>query len=224
MTEHDLKPDPRDHVLREYARLAARYDRKWAFYIQATSRETRARLRFEPNAALLDVGCGTGALLRELATSHPQARLAGIDPSPEMLAIARQRVPSAVELKTGWAEQIPFEEGMFDALVSCNVFHYVRRPRVALGEMARVLKPGGCLVITDWCDDYLACRICEVFLRRFNGAHFRVYGKQECARLLEETTWEDRAVERYKISWWWGLMTARATKKAGGKPGVSASR
>lgn len=214
MKDHTVsRSDPREPVLREYARLAARYDGRWSFYIRATTRETISRLGFQPTDALLDVGCGTGALLLELASSNPQVRLAGVDPSPAMLEIARNKLPPTVKLKTGWAEQIPFEDEKFDAVVSCNVFHYVREPRAALGEMARVLKPGGQLVITDWCDDYLACRICDVFLRRFSPAHFRIYGAKECRRLIEEAAWRNLTIERYKISWLWGLMTARARKQ-----------
>src|SRR5690349_21554782 len=94
----------RNAVLEEYARLAPRYERRWSFYVDATSRETLARLPVHPTDAVLDVGCGNGALLYQLSAAHPQGRLAGIDPSPEMLALARQRLPPDIELKQGWAE------------------------------------------------------------------------------------------------------------------------
>ena len=65
----------------------------------------------------------------------------------------------------GWAEQLPFAAGQFDAVVSCNMFHYIRRPAEALREMRRVLRPGGRLIVTDWCDDFspaeFADGICE---------------------------------------------------------------
>ncbi len=199
-------------VLTEFARLAPRYDAKWSFYIRATVRETVARLRLRPEDRLLDVGCGTGALLRELARSHPAALLAGVDPVPEMLAVARRRLPPEVELLEGCAERLPFAAGRFDVIVSCNMFHYLRQPGAALAEMARVLRPGGRLVITDWCDDYLACRICDVYLRLFDRAHFRMYGRRECARLLREQGYADVQVDRYKINWLWGLMTAAVTR------------
>ena len=97
-------------------------------------------------------------------------------------------------------------------VVCCNVFHYIRQPLAAIADMLRVLKPAGRLVITDWCDDYLACRLCDLYLRIFNDAHFQVYGKEECLNLLKQTAVRDASVERYKINWLWGLMTARATK------------
>ncbi len=205
-------PPVNPDVLTEFARLAPRYDAKWSFYIRATLRETLARLVLGPEDRLLDVGCGTGALLRELARSHPAALLAGVDPVPEMLAVARRGLPPEVELLEGCAERLPFAEGRFDVIVSCNMFHYLRQPAAALAEMARVLRPGGRLVITDWCDDYLACRICDVYLRLFDRAHFRMYGRRECARLLREQGYADVQVDRYKINWLWGLMTAAVTR------------
>src|SRR3954471_15074573 len=191
----------RPPVIEEYARLAPEYDAKWSFYIEATTRETLARLNLRPWDRLLDVGCGTGALLNNLARQHRAEQLSGVDPVPEMLAVARRRLPPEVVLREGWAERLPFDDGQFDVVLSCNVFHYVRQPAAALREMSRVLSPGGRLVLTDWCDDYLACRVCDLCLRLFSPAHFKVYRERECLSLLLETGHHDVAVDRYKISW-----------------------
>ena len=74
--------------------------------------------------------------------------------------------------------------------------------------MARVLRPNGRLVITDWCDDYIACRLCDLWLRAFNRAHFRTYGEKVCRHLLEEAGFIAVRVDAYRINWLWGLMTA----------------
>jgi ubiquinone/menaquinone biosynthesis C-methylase UbiE len=207
-------PATRDAVLGEYARLAPQYERRWSFYVRATSRETLSRFRINPTDSILDVGCGTGALLSQLSACYPQARLAGIDPSPEMLAIARERLPPGVELKQGWAEGIPYPDSSFEAVVSCNVFHYIREPLIALKDMLRVLRPGSPLVITDWCDDYLACRIFDWYLRLFNAAHFRTYAARRLRELLNAAGATAVHIDCYKITWLWGLMTATARKQA----------
>ena len=80
--------------------------------------------------------------------------------------------------------------------------------------MLRVLRPGGQLVITDWCDDYLACRICDWYLRIFSAAHYRTYGVRQCRTLLERAGARGVAVQRYKINWLWGLMTATVQNAA----------
>lgn len=204
----------RESVVKEYSRLAPDYDTRWSFYVEATTSATIARLSPPPTGRVLDVGCGTGALLQKLARKFPQARLAGVDPAPEMLAVARRRVSPETELREGWAEDLPFAEGAFDVIVSCSMFHYSRQPIAALVEMTRVLRPGGKLVITDWCGDYLACRVCDWWLGLVSPAHFTVYRERECLRLLKEAGHPQAHIERYKINWLWGLMTARSTKHA----------
>ena len=78
--------------------------------------------------------------------------------------------------------------------------------------MKRVLRPNGRLVVTDWCDEYLACRVCDGWLRLFSRTYFRTYSRRSCARLLRENGYSVTRVDRYKISWLWGLMTATAAR------------
>ena len=204
--------DNSDPVVREYAKTARDYDKKWAFYIDATTRETIRRLPIAATERVLDVGCGTGALLHRLAAMYPGARLAGMDPVPEMLEMAKAKLPAKADLQSGWANQLPWPDQYFDVVVSCNMFHYVTHPEDALNEMGRVLRPGGTLVITDWCDDYLACQLCNIYLRVTSRAFFKTYRAGECLTLLRAAGHADAHVERYKINWIWGLMTASATK------------
>ena len=168
-----------------------------------------------PGDRVLDVGCGTGELLSRLAAKYPRARLAGIDPVPQMLKVARDKLSDVVDLRVGWANDLPWPDASFDVVVSCNMFHYITHPEDSIREMRRVLAPGGRLLITDWCDDYLMCRLCTADLRLMSKAHFKTYREEECAALLREAGSLEPKIERYKISWLWGLMTAVAEKGAG---------
>jgi len=210
-----VTPKGTNAVVERYARLAPRYDRRWSFYTDATLRETLSRLDLRADESLLDVGCGTGALLEALSASMPGARLSGVDPSPEMLELAREKLGEGAVLKPGRAESLPFPDRHFDVVVSTNAFHYFRDPLGALEEMSRVSRPRGRLVITDWCDDYIACRICDLWLRVFDRAHFRTYGREQCRRFLDQAGFVVDRVDRYKINWIWGLMTAIGRKRAG---------
>jgi ubiquinone/menaquinone biosynthesis C-methylase UbiE len=200
-----------DPVVAEYAKTAERYDGKWAFYVEATTRETLRRMPVTPTARVLDVGCGTGELLRRLRAKYPDAVLAGLDPVPEMLAVARGKLNGREDLRIGYADSLPWGPGSFDVVVSCNMFHYITHPAQALREMARVLRPGGLLVLTDWCDDYLACHVCNLYLRLTNRAFYKTYREAECLDLLADAGFSDVKLERYKINWLWGLMTALVT-------------
>lgn len=199
---------------REYSRIASQYDTRWKFYVEASIQGTLRRLDVEPGDRVLDVGCGTGALLEVLSLAAPRAELAGVDMSGEMLEVGRRRLGATIELRRAHAESLPFGDAEFDVVVSTNVFHFIRQPVTALREIHRVAKPSGRVVITDWCDDYIACRVCDMFLRAFSRAHFRTYGSKECRRLLVDAGFASVDVERYKISWLWGLMTATSRKDA----------
>ena len=204
-----------DPVVAEYAKAAERYDEKWAFYVEATTRETLKRMPMTATARVLDVGCGTGELLRRLRAKYPEAVLAGLDPVAEMLAVARDKLSGKEDLRIGYADSLPWNTGTFDVVVSCNMFHYISHPVEALREMTRVLRPGGSLVLTDWCDDYLACRVCNIYLRLTNRAFYKTYREAECLELLRAAGFRNVRLERYKISWLWGLMTAVITKDPG---------
>lgn len=207
--------DNREHVTEQYAKLAAEYDSRWSHYVRATTDATIQRLPETPGN-VLDIGCGTGALLSRLQTIQPALQLAGVDASAEMLAIARDRLQPEVTLRKSWAEELPFDDCTFDTVASCNMFHFIRRPDHALKEMFRVLRPGGMVVITDWCDDFLMCKLCDIYLRWFDPSHFRMYSTSQCHTMLAGADARRISIDKYKISTLWGLMTAMAYK-----PGAS---
>ena len=97
---------------------------------------------------VLDVGCGTGTVTAALA-ERAQARVWGVDPSAEMLAVARGRVPRGVGLKRGSAEALPFSDGWFERAVLSLVVHLLDRP-AAFREVNRVLAPEGRVAVATF--------------------------------------------------------------------------
>jgi SAM-dependent methyltransferase len=97
---------------------------------------------------VLDVGTGTGTLATALAERH-SCKVWAVEPSPEMLEIARGRVPNGVGLKLGSAEALPFKDGWFERAAMRLVVHLLDRPR-AFAELHRVLRPGGRLAIATF--------------------------------------------------------------------------
>jgi ArsR family transcriptional regulator len=96
-----------------------------------------------------DLGCGTGQVSASLAPFV--ARLIAVDDSPAMLAAARARLTGLenVEVRSGEIEALPVEDCSLDAAVLFLVLHYLPEPTRALAEVARVLKPGGRLLVVD---------------------------------------------------------------------------
>jgi ubiquinone/menaquinone biosynthesis C-methylase UbiE len=126
----------------DFGARAAGYDRirpvddNWRALFDVVVREADLR-----GQRVLDIGCGTGRLSAALA-EQSLARVWGVDASPEMLAVAREKLPASVGLKEGTAELLPFRDGWFDRAVMWLVCHLVDRP-AAFREAARVLVPGG---------------------------------------------------------------------------------
>jgi ubiquinone/menaquinone biosynthesis C-methylase UbiE len=205
-----LSKAARSSIRSEFDRLAHRYDRRWEAYTDATVRATLERFSVAEGERVLDVGCGTGVLLEALADAAPRASLVGIDVSREMLAVARQRGAGVLRWVTGDVAALPFTDGRFDAAVTSNAFHFWIDPAAALREIRRVLKPAGRLVVTDWCHDYLACRVCDSLLRLFRRIPHRSFGATECASHLRGAGFEIERLDTYKINWLWGMMTVAA--------------
>ncbi len=102
---------------------------------------------------LLDIGCGTGAFLRDVKRNHPRLAVTGLDLSAPYLAVARCRLApwSRVTLIEAAAEAMPFADGEFDIVCCVYLFHELppRVRRAVAGEIGRVLKPGGTLILVD---------------------------------------------------------------------------
>ncbi len=114
--------------------------------------ETLVRLGDLRGQRVLDVGCGTGALAAALA-DRADAKVWGVEPSAEMRAVARSRLPRGVGLREGTAEVLPFRDGWFDAVVFSLVVHLVDRER-AFAEAARVLRPAGSVVVGTFAHEH----------------------------------------------------------------------
>ncbi|MFC4859353.1 class I SAM-dependent methyltransferase [Actinophytocola glycyrrhizae] len=103
---------------------------------------------------VLDVGCGTGNLLRTVGRQYPGAELTGLDPDRKALARARRKARRAgidVRLDRGFAQELPYPDGSFDRVFSSLMLHHLDTASKdeLLAEVRRVLRPDGLLVLAD---------------------------------------------------------------------------
>ncbi len=141
-----------DEDVHEFNARAAHYDTDWLgrnFHrpVQRTTLDIAARLAPNPHA-ILDVGCGTGALLRMARERFPSATRTGIDPAERMIEVAALADPTA-RLHIASAQRLPFGDNEFDLVLSTNSFHNWPDQRAGIAEIGRVLTDGGTLVLVD---------------------------------------------------------------------------
>jgi demethylmenaquinone methyltransferase / 2-methoxy-6-polyprenyl-1,4-benzoquinol methylase len=132
------------HAARLFAGLGRRYDRMGALLSFGQDRRWRRFLVSrisERSPLVLDVATGTGLVAEELRRAQRAERVIGLDRSEPMLR-SGARVETA-ELVLGRAESLPFADATFDALTVTYLFRYVDDPGETLGELARVVRPGG---------------------------------------------------------------------------------
>lgn len=104
-----------------------------------------------PNLHWLDVGCGNGAFTEFFTQRAAPAAVAGVDPAEGMLAFARSRpLLQGADLRQGDAMALPFAAGTFDIAVMPLVIFFVPEPAKGVGEMARVVRPGGIVAAYSW--------------------------------------------------------------------------
>ncbi len=100
-------------------------------------------------ATILDIGCGTGRLLREAARRWPNAALIGVDPAEGMVEVARNLTPG-VTIYRALAESLPLPDASVDLALSTVSFHHWGDQAAAFREIARILRPGGYFILSDF--------------------------------------------------------------------------
>ena len=183
--------------------------------------------KYAGEGTITDVGCGPGYLLQVMAEEFPNIRLIGVDISTEMVERARVNLGSKgygerVEFKEGSADNLPFDDGTQDFVVSTLSLHHWADPQHSFDEIYRVLKPGGQMLILDirrdarrifswfmWFAQNVALRLIGGgALRRINepmGSLLASYTLAEVEGMIAKTFFSDFKVDG-KLGWMyiWG--------------------
>jgi ubiquinone/menaquinone biosynthesis C-methylase UbiE len=140
---------------------------------------------FSGDEVALDSGCGTGSLAFALAPHV--AEVVGVDVREEYLEAARASAPANVSFLAGDAMALPFGYAQFDLACSHRVLHHVRRPELAVSELARVTRPGGRMLVADQLGSVDPLRSLEMdrFERLRDPTHQRLLPDQDVRGYLD---------------------------------------
>lgn len=152
-----------------------------------------------PGAVVLEIGCGTGVITSYLYRSG--ADITAIDLSPDLLARAQQKEwPDSVRFKIGNAEDLEFGDETFDAVVGSSVLHHLDIDR-SLGEIRRVLKPGGAMAFSEpnMVNPHILLQKNIPWLKRLAGdsPDETAFVRWPFRRQLRESGFEDIVIEAY---------------------------
>lgn len=133
---------------------------------------------------ILDISCGTGELLKELHQKCPILELQGMDLSENMLAAAKKKLPSTIELRRGDVHNLPYHDNYFDLVMTTEAFHHYYDQAKALQEMIRVAKNNGKIIVNDI--NFLLRPIHYLFETLEPGC-VKVNSRREMRELFEKT-------------------------------------
>jgi ubiquinone/menaquinone biosynthesis C-methylase UbiE len=143
------------HDVDRFGEWAPTYEQHWMQRrimgpVQDTVLEVAAAQVPQPGA-ILDIGCGTGRLLRAATMRFPGARLEGVDAAEGMVKQATVSLPAGMQIRfqQATAESLPFPDGSFDLVFSTMTFHHWSDQQKAIGEVKRVLAPRGRWILAD---------------------------------------------------------------------------
>ena len=179
MATHD------DAVRTRFRDTAAGVAAHSARQVERVREELREFLPLTGEERALDSGAGAGVLALALA---PLVRtVVGIDVVPELLEAARRHAPANATFVEGDATGLPFDDGYFDLAATRRTLHHMRRPELAIAELARVTAPGGRVVVEDQLApaDPLAAIELDRFERARDPSHARTLSDQDFRGLFD---------------------------------------
>ena len=216
MADVSSEPTHQDSsVVEQYDAWAHVYDWFWARYVNQTIPVLQRAAAVQPGERVLDLACGTGEFERRVLEATPEAELVGIDLAPSMVERAQAKLAGTpgVRFEQADVHDLPSPDEAFEAVVCANTFHYFSHPEQVLREARRVLRPGGRLVLLDWCRDFWTCRVMDAVLQRIDPAYQTCYTLAEMRQLLGSTSLRHRYDFRYRFDVVWGMMVVEAIRR-----------
>lgn len=132
----------------------------------------------------LDLGCGTGEMMKLILQQNEDKSLYGIDLSEKMLDVAKEKLGNRVKLILGDSEQLPFPDSFFDVVYCNDSFHHYPAPDKVLSEINRVLKPKGVFLMCDCWQPAIGRAIMNFYMKHSKEGDVKIYSEHEIRELF----------------------------------------
>ena len=195
---------------RTFDRWAAAFDRS-RILKALRGRALREVGALSPDDRYLDIACGAGRLVLEAAPRVERA--VGLDLAPKMIERARSHADKSgesAEFHVGSAQELPFGDGEFTVITCTTAFHHFPDPPAAVKEIARVLAPGGRVLLADMNSDTPPIAVTDAVLRRVERGHVRFHKSSDLEAFLSDA---GLAVARTRRTLAWTYAFLLATKQ-----------
>lgn len=207
-----------EYIADEFDRQASHYD--GSLTVASFQRRTQAlvmdNMQIVEGMHILDLGCGTGTATLEIASKlKGTGRVVGLDLSKKMLAEAERKLAKLgytnVEFVLGSASDLNYE-ACFDYVLSTNAFHHFYDKERVFSRVWRSLKPGGCFLVQDICDDFLLMKVVDLAGKIGERAHVGSTTSLGLRELLASAGFVDIDVQVQKLNWFWGIMVGKGSR------------
>ena len=192
----------------EFSKDAADYDQSRRYSsLKKSYPKIVAEALSKPFKKVLDIGCGTGALLMMIHERKKDAKLSGVDLSEEMIKVAYAKLGNAADLTVSDSEKLPFKSGSFDLVLCTFSFHHHPNPTATFKEMHRVLSPEGRIIMTDPLGPIPLMKVMNMLIPFMRDGTVHYYSKKEMFGLADSVGW---TVSKWaKLNWHSYLMVAK---------------
>ena len=213
------------YVAAEFDRQARRYDDSLTVrsFQSRTQSLVLEKMRIEKGMHVLDLGCGTGTVTLEIASRlEGTGRVVGLDLSERMLGEAERKLAELgytnVEFVLGRASVLGYK-ACFDYVLSTNAFHHFGDKEEVFSQVWRSLKPGGCFLVQDICDDFILMKVVDFAGKIGERAHVGSTTSLGLRELLASAGFVDVEIWVQKLNWFWGIMVGKGSRghKSGGQ-------
>lgn len=139
-----------------------------------------------PCHTVLDLGCGTGEMIKRILQQDKNKSLYGIDLSEKMLDVAKNKLGKEVTFVLGDSEDIPFSDSFFDVVYCNDSFHHYPAPDKVLSEVYRVLKPHGIFIMCDCWQPAIGRAIMNFYMKHSSEGDVKIYSEHEIRDLFSK--------------------------------------